>query len=41
MDWYLIWLGVLTLALAAHMLKDAQEFKKIKKLEKELARLRT
>lgn len=40
MDWQTIWLGLLTLALAAHMVKDAQEFKKIKRLEHELARVR-
>ena len=30
------WLVVLTLALAAHMFKDAGEFKKIKRLEEEI-----
>jgi hypothetical protein len=31
-----IWLAVLTVALAAHMVKDAGEFKKIAKLEEKL-----
>ena len=41
MDWQTIWLALLTFALAAHMLKDSLEFKKIKKLEDELAELKT
>jgi hypothetical protein len=40
-DWQTIWLALLTLALAAHMVKDAQEFKKIKRLEDALARVQT
>lgn len=39
-DWRVIWLGILTLALIAHMIKDAQEFKKIKRLEDEVAQLK-
>lgn len=39
-DWRIIWLGILTLALIAHMIKDAQEFKKIKRLEEEVAELK-
>ena len=35
-----IWLAVLTLALIAHMIKDAMEFKKIKKLEEEVGKLK-
>jgi hypothetical protein len=31
-----VWLGILTLALAAHMMKDAKEFKKIERLEKKV-----
>jgi len=40
MDWRLIWLVVLTVALIAHMIRDAMEFKKIKKLEEEIAALK-
>lgn len=40
MDWQTIWLAILTLALIAHMIKDATEFKKIKNLESQLAELR-
>lgn len=40
MDWQIVWLAVLTLALAAHMVKDSLEFKKIKKLDAELAELK-
>jgi hypothetical protein len=40
MNWQLIWLVVLTLALIAHMFKDAAEFKKIKKLEEEIGQLK-
>lgn len=40
MDWQTVWLAVLTLALAAHMVKDSVEFKKIKKLETDLAALK-
>ncbi|HXF05139.1 MAG TPA: hypothetical protein VNM72_06960 [Blastocatellia bacterium] len=39
-DWRVIWLGILTLALIAHMIKDAREFKKIKRLEEEVAALK-
>jgi len=35
-----IWLVILTLALATHMFKDASEFKKIKALEDELGKLK-
>jgi hypothetical protein len=40
MDWHFVWLALLTLALAAHMVKDSIEFKKIQKLEEELSRLK-
>lgn len=40
MDWQTIWLALLTVALAAHMVKDSIEFKKIKKLETELSELK-
>ena len=40
MDWQTLWLAVLTLALAAHMVKDSLEFKKIRKLEAELSELK-
>lgn len=40
MDWRLIWLVVLTVVLIAHMIRDAMEFKKIKKLEEEIAALK-
>lgn len=39
-DWQTIWLALLTLALVAHMIKDAMEFKKIKKLEEEVGELK-
>jgi hypothetical protein len=39
-DWKIVWLALLTIALVAHMIKDAQEFKKIKRLEDELAELK-
>lgn len=35
-----IWLVILTIALLAHMAKDAREFKKIQDLEKQLAELK-
>lgn len=35
-----LWLGVLTLALAAHMWKDSTEFKKIDRLEEEMVALK-
>jgi hypothetical protein len=40
MNWELIWLAVLTVVLIAHMIKDAMEFKKIKKLEEEIDQLK-
>ncbi len=43
MDWrdpHVIWLAILTVALIAHMIKDAQEFRKIRKLEEEVAALK-
>lgn len=40
MNWELIWLVVLTVALIAHIIKDAMEFKKIKKLEEEVGALK-
>ena len=40
MNWELIWLTVLTVVLIAHMIKDAMEFKKIKKLEDQVSALR-
>lgn len=40
MNWELIWLVVLTVVLIAHMIKDAMEFKKIKKLEEEVGALK-
>lgn len=40
MNWELIWLALLTVALIAHMIKDAMEFKKIKKLEEEISQLK-
>lgn len=40
MDWHVVWLAILTLALAAHMVKDSVEFRKIQKLEEELSRLK-
>jgi len=40
MNWELIWLAVLTVVLIAHMIKDAIEFKKIKKLEEEVGALK-
>jgi hypothetical protein len=36
-----IWLVVLTIALLAHMAKDAREFKKLQDLEKQLAELKS
>jgi hypothetical protein len=36
----MVWLAILTLALAAHMVKDSIEFKKIQNLEEELSRLK-
>jgi hypothetical protein len=35
----LVWLVMLSLGLIAHMIKDATEFKKIEKLQKEIERL--
>lgn len=35
-----LWLAILTLALIAHMIKDSMEFKKIKKLEDDVAQLK-
>lgn len=35
----LIWLIILSIVLIAHMIKDATEFKKIKQLQDEIARL--
>lgn len=40
MHWQMIWLIVLTVGLAAHMVKDGMEFKKIRKLESEVAELK-
>ncbi len=39
-NWQTIWLAILTLALVAHMIKDAAEFRKIKKLEEEIGELK-
>lgn len=36
MTFVYVWLAVLTVALAAHMIKDATEFKKIAKLEEKI-----
>lgn len=36
-----IWCGLLTVALIAHMIKDATEFKKIKQLQQDVADLKT
>ena len=41
MDWQTMWLSALTVVLAAHMVKDSFEFKKIRKLESELSELKT
>jgi hypothetical protein len=35
----LIWLVILSVALIAHMIKDATEFKKIQQLQNEIDRL--
>jgi hypothetical protein len=40
MDYQTTWLALPTLALAAHMVKDAVEFKRIKNLESELSELK-
>ena len=37
MDMQTIWLGVLTLVLVVHIVRDAMESKKIKKLEDEVS----
>ncbi len=39
MDWHIAWLALLSLALIAHMFKDAAEFKKIQKLDSEVSEL--
>lgn len=35
-----IWLGLLTLALVAHMIRDAQEFSKIRRLQDDVTGLK-
>ncbi len=35
-----IWCGVLTVALIAHMIKDAMEFRKIKQLQDDVGQLK-
>jgi hypothetical protein len=35
-----VWLGILTVALVAHMFKDAGEFKKIARLEEAIGKMR-
>jgi hypothetical protein len=40
MDYQIVWLALLILVLAAHMVKDATEFKKIRNLETELSELK-
>lgn len=43
MNWrdpQVIWLAILTIALIAHMIKDAMEFRKIRRLEEEVAALK-
>mgnify|MGYP005847133175 CR=1 FL=1 len=38
--WGILWLSVVTIALIAHMYKDYTEFKKIARLEEEIAKLK-
>ncbi|GEM_PF-1456888 len=39
-DPQVIWLIILTVVLIAHMIKDATEFQKIRRLEEEIAALK-
>lgn len=40
MDFTTIWLAILTVALLAHMFKDAAEFRRIAALEEQVKRLK-
>ncbi len=40
MDFTTVWLAILTVALIAHMFKDASEFRKIAALEEQVRKLK-